>query len=319
YDRGEAFGTDTWADYATNPESDRFLEFWNLVFPGYNRTEAPDGTGLLEDLGRKNIDTGLGMIRAAFINQGVSDLFDTDDFKPLIAKVVELSGKPYEGMKSLSHRVIAEHIRMVSMTLADGVSFGTSEREYVVRKVMRRASRHAYLLGLKEPTLYKLVPLVVETLGGAYPEIVAAQDSVMKSIEQEEKRFLTTLENGIERLNSAFVLEGLRQNVQLIDDEPQTRLDISSEKAGHWELWAYSVFQDKYKVFKIITDLAKEMSEVYKKPVSISSFKISSLVAPYSKTYDTYGSLPPTEPIDLPKRETIKPPSDFRLSGQAAF
>lgn len=206
YDRGEAFGSDTWADYAKNPESNRFLEFWNLVFPGYNRTDGPDGNGALEDLGRHNIDTGLGMIRAAFISQGVSDLFDTDDFKPLIAKVVELSGKPYEGMKSLSHRVIAEHIRMVSMTLADGVSFGTSEREYVVRKVMRRASRHAYLLGLKEPTLYKLVPLVVQTLGGAYPEIVAAQDSVMSQIEQEEARFVKTLERGMERLETA--LEG---------------------------------------------------------------------------------------------------------------
>ncbi len=204
YDRGEAFGADTWQDYASNPESDRFLEFWNLVFPGYNRTDGADGKGELEDLGRKNIDTGLGMIRAAFISQGVSDLFDTDDFKPLIQAVVELSGKPYEGMKSLSHRVIAEHIRMVSMTLADGVSFGTSEREYVVRKVMRRASRHAYLLGMKEPTLYKLVPIVAQTLGQAYPEMVAAEESVAKQIQQEEERFLRTLENGIERLEDVL-------------------------------------------------------------------------------------------------------------------
>ncbi len=172
YDRGEKFGSDTWEDYATNPESNRFLEFWNLVFPGYNRTDGADGTGSLEDLGKKNIDTGLGMIRAAFISQGVEDLFDTDDFKPLIAEVEKLSGKKYEGISSLSHRVIAEHIRMVSMTLADGVSFGISEREYVVRKVMRRASRHAYLLGMKEPVLYKLVQIVVDTLGQAYPEML---------------------------------------------------------------------------------------------------------------------------------------------------
>jgi alanyl-tRNA synthetase len=204
YDRGEAFGTDTWEDYATNPESDRFLEFWNLVFPGYNRTDGTDGTGSLEDLGKKNIDTGLGMIRAALISQGVEDLFDTDDFKPLLAEVAKLSGKKYEGISSLSHRVIAEHIRMVSMTLADGVSFGTGEREYVVRKVMRRASRHAYLLGMKEPVLYKLVQIVVDTLGQAYPEMVSAQESVTKQIEEEEKRFLRTLENGIERLSSAL-------------------------------------------------------------------------------------------------------------------
>ncbi len=202
YDRGEKFGSDTWEDYAQNPESDRFLEIWNLVFPGYNRTDGVDGTGALEDLGKKNIDTGLGMIRAAFISQGVEDLFDTDDFKPLIAEVEKLSGKKYEGISSLSHRVIAEHIRMVSMTLADGVSFGISEREYVVRKVMRRASRHAYLLGMKEPVLYKLVQIVVDTLGQAYPEMVNAQESVTKQIEEEEKRFLRTLENGMELLLS---------------------------------------------------------------------------------------------------------------------
>jgi alanyl-tRNA synthetase len=208
YDRGEAFGTDTWEDYAKNPESDRYLEFWNLVFPGYNRTDGTDGTGSLEDLGKKNIDTGLGMIRAALISQGVEDLFDTDDFKPLLAEVAKLSGKKYEGISSLSHRVIAEHIRMVSMTLADGVSFGTGEREYVVRKVMRRASRHAYLLGMKEPVLYKLVQIVVDTLGQAYPEMVSAQESVTKQIEEEEKRFLRTLENGIERLDT-FLREEL--------------------------------------------------------------------------------------------------------------
>jgi alanyl-tRNA synthetase len=244
YDRGEKFGSDTWEDYATNPESDRFLEFWNLVFPGYNRTDGADGTGSLEDLGKKNIDTGLGMIRAAFISQGVEDLFDTDDFKPLIAAVEELSGKKYEGISSLSHRVIAEHIRMVSMTLADGVSFGISEREYVVRKVMRRASRHAYLLGLKEPVLFKLVQIVVDTLGQAYPEMVNAQESVTKQIEEEEKRFLRTLENGIERLNDliakSYYIRGMKVETppgnpigisyQISDDEAVITL-VGSEKS----------------------------------------------------------------------------------------
>jgi alanyl-tRNA synthetase len=217
YDRGEKFGSDTWEDYAKNPESDRFLEFWNLVFPGYNRTDGADGTGSLEDLGKKNIDTGLGMIRAAFISQDVEDLFDTDDFKPLIAEVEKLSGKKYEGISSLSHRVIAEHIRMVSMTLADGVSFGISEREYVVRKVMRRASRHAYLLGMKEPVLFKLVQIVVDTLGQAYPEMVNAQESVTKQIEEEEKRFLKTLENGIKRLSRLLAIQILKAGAE----EPQ--------------------------------------------------------------------------------------------------
>ncbi len=205
YDRGETFGTDTWQDYAQNPESNRFLEIWNLVFPGYNRSDGPDGTGALEDLGRKNIDTGMGMVRVAMISQGVEDFYSTDDFLPLINKVVELSGKKYDGPRSVSHRVIAEHVRMVAMTLADGVGFGTGEREYVVRKVMRRASRHAYLLGLKEPVLYSLVPLVAQTLGGQYPEIVERQASVMQQMQDEEKRFLATLERGIERLDALLV------------------------------------------------------------------------------------------------------------------
>ncbi|MFN3266256.1 MAG: alanine--tRNA ligase [Deinococcales bacterium] len=206
YDRGEAFGSDTWADYATTRESNRFLEIWNLVFPGYNRTDGSDGRGALEDLGRKNIDTGLGLVRVAAVVQGVEDFYQTDDFKPLIAAVEQLCGKPYEGAKSVSHRVIAEHMRMVTITLADGLTFGTGEREYVVRKVMRRASRHAYLLGLKEPSLYTLVPIVVQTLGQAYPELIAAAQSVQKQIKLEEARFLETLGNGITRLEK--LLEG---------------------------------------------------------------------------------------------------------------
>ena len=203
YDRGEAYGTDTWADYATNPESTRFLEIWNLVFPGYNRFDppegqAPDGRNTLEELGRKNIDTGMGMVRVVGIMQGVRDFYDSDDFKPLIAAVEKLSGKPYDGPSSVSHRVIAEHVRMVSMTLADGVTFGNTGRGYVVRKVMRRASRHAYLLGMKEPVIYKLVGLVAETLGKHYPEIVQAQASVEKQIRQEEERFLKALDSAYE-------------------------------------------------------------------------------------------------------------------------
>ena len=223
YDRGEAFGIDTWEDYAKNPESDRFLEFWNLVFPGYNRSDGEDGSGALEDLGRKNIDTGLGLIRAALISQGVQDLYDTDDFRPLIAAVAKLSGKPYEGTKSVSHRVIAEHIRMVTMTLTDGLTFGTAEREYVVRKVMRRALRHAYLLGLKEPALYTLVPIVVQTLGAAFPELNAAADSVAKQIRLEETSFLETLGKGILRLEK--LLETKKSGDILSGDDAFTLYD----------------------------------------------------------------------------------------------
>ncbi len=201
YDRGTAYGTDTWEDYATNPDSNRYLEIWNLVFPGYNRSDGPDGTGTLEDLGRHNIDTGMGMVRVVGIMQNVQDFYDSDDFVPLIKKIEELSGKKYEGPKSVSHRVIAEHVRMVSMTLSDGVRFDNTGREYVVRKVMRRASRHAYLLGMKEPVIFKLVPIVAQTLGQHYPEIVQNLEKVEKQIREEEARFLKTLERGITRLD----------------------------------------------------------------------------------------------------------------------
>ncbi len=220
YDRGEAYGTDTWADYATNPESTRFLEIWNLVFPGYNRVDPPegqqpDGRNTLEALGRKNIDTGMGLVRVVGIMQGVRDFYDSDDFKPLIEAVEQLSGKPYDGPSSVSHRVIAEHVRMVSMTLADGVTFGNTGRGYVVRKVMRRASRHAYLLGMKEPVIYKLVGLVAETLGKHYPEIVHAQASVEKQIRQEEERFLKTLENGMTQLKYLMAAAIIRRGLVL--------------------------------------------------------------------------------------------------------
>ena len=292
YDRGEKFGTDTWQDYAQNPESNRFLEFWNLVFPGYNRTDGEDGLGSLEDLGKKNIDTGLGMIRAAFISQGVADLFDTDDFKPLIAAVEELSGKKYEGISSLSHRVIAEHIRMVSMTLADGVSFGISEREYVVRKVMRRASRHAYLLGMKEPVLFKLVQIVVDTLGQAYPEMVSAQESVTKQIEEEEKRFLRTLENGIERFKTSIVIQGLIVGAEVRSRESDDSITVGFSR--DWENWANFILDDVDKL-----NYAK---------LQVMTVKAQSL----GKKHNNFPFFPPESKI-------ANPPSPFTIPGEVSF
>ena len=203
YDRGEAYGSDTWADYATTRESARFLELWNNVFPQFDRQEPqPDGTPTLLDLPFKNIDTGMSLERLATVVQDVFDFYANDVFAPIIEKVTELSGRPYEGMSSVSHRVIAEHIRSVSMTLADGVTLSNTGRGYTVRKVLRRASRHAYLLGLREPALYTLVPLVVEAMGNAYPELKQNQSQIETAIKSEEERFLVTLESGTQRLDA---------------------------------------------------------------------------------------------------------------------
>ncbi|AWN24334.1 alanine--tRNA ligase [Deinococcus irradiatisoli] len=203
YDRGPDYGDDSWADYYETRESARFLEVWNLVFPQYDRQEPQaDGTPTLLDLPFKNIDTGMGLERVASVVQDVPDFYSNDIFLPLIEKVAELSGKPYEGEQSVSHRVIAEHVRAVSMTVADGVSLSNTGRGYVIRKILRRASRHAYLLGLREPSIYQLVPLVVRGMGEAYPELVENQKSVEAAIKSEEERFLKTLESGIQRLDA---------------------------------------------------------------------------------------------------------------------
>ncbi|MGI8747947.1 MAG: alanine--tRNA ligase, partial [Deinococcus sp.] len=224
YDRGPAYGDDTWADYAETRESARFLEIWNNVFPQYDRQEpGPDGAPTLADLPFKNIDTGMGLERIATVVQDVYDFYSNDVFAPIVARVAELSSKPYEGPRSVSHRVVAEHIRSVSMTLADGVSLSNTGRGYVIRKILRRASRHAYLLGLREPVLHSLVPLVVDKMGDAYPELRENQARVTAAIRGEEERFLKTLAEGTQRLDS--LLKGLDQGAAIPGDEAFTLYD----------------------------------------------------------------------------------------------
>ncbi|PTA68341.1 alanine--tRNA ligase [Deinococcus arcticus] len=217
YDRGPQYGHDTWAAYAETRESARFLEIWNCVFPQYDRQEPlADGTPVLKDLPFKNIDTGMGLERIATVVQDVYDFYSNDVFAPIIARVAELSGQPYEGPQNVSHRVVAEHTRSVSMVIADGSVPSNTGRGYVVRKILRRASRHAYLLGLREPSLYKLVPLVVERMGDAYPELREHQAKIEATIRSEEERFLKTLEGGIQRLGG--LLSGLQKGDVLSGD-----------------------------------------------------------------------------------------------------
>jgi alanyl-tRNA synthetase len=198
YDRGPEFGSDTWADYYETRESNRFVEIWNLVFPQYNRKDG----GVLEPLPRPNIDTGMGLSRVAMVMQGVTDFYETDEFRPLIAKVVELSGVSYEGPSSVAHRVIAEHARAVGFILSDGVGFSNTGRGYVVRRLLRRALRFGYLLGLREPFMHKLAEIVAEVMGGVYPELRENLEGVRKQLRLEEERFFETLEEGIRRLEA---------------------------------------------------------------------------------------------------------------------
>jgi len=214
YDRGPKYGEDTWGDYFQTRESARFLEVWNLVFPQFDRQEPlADGTPVLRDLPFKNIDTGMGLERVASVVQDVPDFYSNDVFAPIVARVAELSGKAYEGEVSVSHRVVAEHLRSVSMILADGTPFSNTGRGYTLRKIMRRAIRHGYLLGFREPTLFQLVPLVVEGMSSAYPELRDNQAKVEASVKAEEERFLKTLEGGIQRLGG--LLSGMERGAVL--------------------------------------------------------------------------------------------------------
>ena len=240
YDRGPKYGDDTWGDYYQTRESARFLEVWNLVFPQFDRQE-PDANGqpVLKDLPFKNIDTGMGLERVASVVQDVPDFYSNDVFKPIVEKVAELSGKPYEGEVSVSHRVVAEHVRSVSMILADGTSFSNTGRGYTARKIMRRAIRHGYMLGFREPTLFKLIPLVVQGMGEAYPELRTEQAKVEAAMRAEEDRFLKTVEGGIQRLGG--LLKGMEKGSVLAG-------------ADAFEL---------YDTYGFPVDLTKEIAEEY--------------------------------------------------------
>lgn len=179
-------------------ECDRLQEIWNLVFMQYDR--GPDGT--LTPLPRPSIDTGMGLERLAAYLQGVDTNFDTDLIRPLIDRVAELSGHPYSpGPEGIAHRVIADHVRSVTFLLAEGVSFSNSDRGYVMRRILRRAVRYGLSLGLDEPFLWKLVSLVGEIMGDAYPEVIQGTSVIEQHIRDEEARFRVTLKAGLRVLD----------------------------------------------------------------------------------------------------------------------
>ena len=184
-------------------EAGRFLEIWNLVFMQFDRQAG----GALEPLPRPSVDTGAGLERIAAVVQDVDDNFHTDLFMPLLERVSELVARPYSGGlegDGPSFRVLADHARSVSFLLADGVYPANEGRGYVLRRILRRAVRHAWLMGRKAPTLAPLSEVVVAEMGGAYPELVAKADFIREVTEKEEERFLDTIEGGLKRLEDLF-------------------------------------------------------------------------------------------------------------------
>jgi len=180
-------------------DGDRFIEIWNLVFMQFEQF----ADGRREPLPKPSIDTGMGLERVAAVLQGVHDNYDVDLFKTLIAASVEATGVKAEGEHQPSHRVIADHLRSSSFLVADGVSPSNEGRGYVLRRIMRRAMRHAHLLGAEEPLLWKLVPTLVSEMGGAYPELHRAEALITETLRQEEERFRRTLGRGMILLDEA--------------------------------------------------------------------------------------------------------------------
>src|SRR5438270_12477346 len=180
-------------------EGDRFVEIWNLVFMQFEQAAGE----IVSELPSKSIDTGMGLERIAAVLQGVHDNYDDYGFRALIAASEELTRTKAEGEQQASHRVIAGHLLAGGLLVADGMVPANEGRGYVLRRIVRRAMRHAHLLGAKEPLMYRLVPALVADMGAAYPELIRAQPLIEATLQQEETRFRQTLATGIKLLDEA--------------------------------------------------------------------------------------------------------------------
>ena len=222
-DRGEHI----WGGPPGSPEQDgdRFLEFWNLVFMQYEQF----ADGRRETLPKPSIDTGMGLERIACVLQGVNSVFDTDLFRTLIAKSEDLTKTKAEGDRAPSHNVIADHLRSSCFLIADGVSPSNEGRGYVLRRIMRRAMRHAHILGAKEPLMHRLAPTLIAEMGEAYPELKRARPVIEAQLHEEEDRFRRTLANGLRLLEEE--VGALKQGQKLRAARPSsftTRSDFRS-------------------------------------------------------------------------------------------
>ncbi|MGE0420372.1 MAG: alanine--tRNA ligase, partial [Acetobacteraceae bacterium] len=177
-------------------DGDRFIEIWNLVFMQFE--EGPPGTRV--PLPRPSIDTGMGLERFAAILQGKHDNYDTDTLRALILASAEATGQDPDGPFRTSHRVVADHLRSGAFLIADGVLPSNEGRGYVLRRILRRAMRHATMMGAKEPVMYRLVPALVRQMGAAYPELVRAEKLIVETLLLEETRFKQMLDRGLHLL-----------------------------------------------------------------------------------------------------------------------
>src|SRR5690606_2381170 len=180
-------------------DGDRFIEIWNLVFMQYEQVTKEERI----DLPRPSIDTGMGLERVAAVLQGKHDNYDIDLMRALIEASAAASAVHPDGPQAVSHRVIADHLRASSFLIADGVLPSNEGRGYVLRRIMRRAMRHAHLLGCEEPLMHRLVPALVQQMGQAFPELDRGRDLITETLRLEEIRFKQTLGRGLRLLDEA--------------------------------------------------------------------------------------------------------------------
>jgi len=198
----------------------RYIELWNLVFIQQERLK----NGQLKDLPQMHIDTGAGLERISAYLQGVVSAYETDLFKPILDKVVELSGQPYkDGPQGMPHRVMADHIRTLCFAISDNVMPSNEGHGYVLRRILRRAMRYASQLGFNEPVMYLLVEPVIEVMGGYFENLVSRKDFIETVIKAEEESFLKTLETGTQLFNQ-IVAEQTSHGEKLIGGEQAFKL-----------------------------------------------------------------------------------------------
>ncbi|MCK4940215.1 MAG: alanine--tRNA ligase, partial [Rhodospirillaceae bacterium] len=190
-------------------DGDRFVEIWNLVFMQYDQT-AP---GARIDLPKPSIDTGMGLERLAAVMQGTHDNYDIDLMRSLIQASSDATNSDPDGEHKVSHRVIADHLRSTAFLIADGVLPSNEGRGYVLRRIMRRAMRHAHMIGASDPVIYRLVSALVAKMGAAFPELGRAEALISETIKMEEGRFQKTLDRGLKLLGDAT--DGMAAGSQL--------------------------------------------------------------------------------------------------------
>ncbi len=242
-DRPEPVGSTE--EFVSLNDAGTIIELWNLVFMQFDR--SADGT--LNPLPAKSVDTGAGLERIASVLQGVDSNFHIDIFRPLLDRVAELVGRPYEAdsAEGVSFRVLADHARAVAFLVADGVFPSNEGRGYVLRRILRRAVRHAWLLGRREPTLVEVVDAVVETMAEPYTELRERRDHILRTTRAEEERFLTTIEGGLARF------------AELLQEHPDT---IPGREA--FKL---------YDTFGFPLDLTQLMAEEHGRRVDVAGFE----------------------------------------------